>query len=127
MAIFNRSLSNLDPKIQTDLQIQLTNDRIENFLARKFRRSKSFATRWSYKVNLKRFVEFLQLQYNLDVNQLVTMLQSKHKDPLDEYYAYLSEYLKTNGKPYSSATVKEYVMIAKEFLNSFGCKIYIED
>jgi hypothetical protein len=103
------------------LQIQLSDDKIENFLAKKFRRSRSFATRRSYKVNLKRFVEFLQLKHNLDVNQLVTILQSKHKDPLevlDEYYMYLSEYLKKNGKPYSSATVKEYVMTAKEFLNS---------
>ena len=59
MAMFNLSLSKSDDKIQTDLQIQLSNDRIKNFLAKKFRRSRSFATRRSYKVNLKRFVEFL--------------------------------------------------------------------
>ncbi len=66
MAIFNRSLSNSEDKIQTDLQIQLTNDRIENSLARKFRRSRIFATRRSYTVNSKRFVEFLHLKYHFD-------------------------------------------------------------
>ena len=66
MAIFNLSLSNSEDKIQTDLQKQLVEDRIESFLAKKFRRSRSFATRRSYKVNLKRFVKFLQLKYNFD-------------------------------------------------------------
>ena len=130
MAIYNRSLSNSDSIEQSNMQIQTTNDRIESFLAKKFRRSRSFATKRSYKVNLKRFAEFLLVQYNLDVNQLVTVLESKHKDPLDildEYYTFLSEYLKKDGKPYSSTTIKGYVMTAKEFLNSLGCRIYIED
>ena len=79
MVISNRSLSNSDSEIQPNMQIQSTEDRIENFLAKKFRRSRSFATKRSYKVNLKRFAEFLLVQYNLDVNQLVTVLESKHK------------------------------------------------
>jgi integrase len=130
MAIFNRSLSNSDVNVQFNMQIQSVEDRIESFLAKKFRRSRSFATKRCYKVNLSRFTEFLSVKYNVDINQLIILLESKQKDPLDvldDYYTFLSEYLKKDGKPYSTTTIKEYLMTSKEFLNSVGCKIYIED
>lgn len=130
MTISNRSLSNSDCKEQS-MQSLTIQDRIENFLIKKFRKSRSFATKRSYKVSLNKFQEFLKVQYNLDVNQLITILESKHKDPLDildDYYSFLSTYQrKDSNKPYSNSTIKDYVFIAKEFLNSLGCKIYLED
>ncbi len=130
MAISNRSLSN-SSCLNGSLQSLTVKDHIDNFLARKFRKSRSFATTRSYKNIIKKFQEFLKLRYNLDIVQLVLVLESKGKDPLDvldEYYTFLSTYQrKDSPKPYANSTIKDYVTTAKEFLNSVGCKIYVED
>ncbi len=130
MAISNRSLSNSDC-FDDSMQSLTVKDHIDNFLARKFRKSRSFATKRSYTVSTNKFQEFLKIRYNLDVVQLVSVLESNSKDPLDildDYYTFLSEYQrKDSPKPYANSTIKDYVTTAKEFLNSIGCKIYVED
>lgn len=70
------------------------------------------------------------MKYLFDVNQLVNIIELNQKDPLDvlDDYSFLSSYQrKDSEKPYDNSTIKDYVMVAKEFLNSAGCKIYIED
>ncbi len=130
MAISNRSLSNSDC-LNDSLQSLTVKDHIDNFLARKFRKSRSFATKRSYTVSINKFKEFLKIRYNLDVVQMLSVLESNSKDPLDildDYYTFLSEYQrKDSPKPYANSTIKDYVTTAKEFLNSIGCKIYVED
>jgi len=130
MAISHRSLSN-SSCLNDSLQSLTVKDHIDNFLARKFRKSRSFETTRSYKNTIKKFQEFLKLQYNLDIVQLILVLESKSKDPLDvldDYYTFLSTYQrKDSPKPYANSTIKDYVTTAKEFLNSVGCKIYVED
>ncbi len=49
MKIKSRSLSNSEDKTQTDLQLQQSEAKIQHFLERKFRASRSFATKKSYK------------------------------------------------------------------------------
>ncbi len=110
--------------------MQLGEGRISSFLEKKFRLSKSHFTTTAYKVALNRFEEFLKIKYDSDVDWLIPEIREKRLDPLDvldEYYTYLSQYLKGNGDGLRSATVVNYVITAKEFLNSEGCKVYKED
>ena len=112
------------------MQIQVQ-DKIKHFLERKFRASRSFATKKSYGYSLHRFEEFLRVKYSLEVDQLFLQFENKQQEPinvLDEYYTFLSQNKPKKGnKTYSSATILQYVIIAKEFLNNEGCKIYNED
>ncbi len=128
--VISQSLTNLDGQ-NLPMQIQTTQDRIENFLAKKFRFSRSHATRKSYETCLKKFIEFVGKKYNLTLDGLVLQINQTHEiDPiqiLDDYYSYLSSY-KIDGKSnYRRATIKQYITVAKEFLNNEGCKIYNED
>lgn len=97
---------------------------IENFLDRTFRISKSYATKRSYRIALRKFVEFLRVQYMNTLDELIADLIKEKQNPivvLDDYYTYLSN----NNK--SNATIRSYLSIAKEFLNSQGFHIYNED
>lgn len=81
---------------------------------------------------MRRFLDFLRLQYNLDLEQLLRQLkETKERDPigvLDDFYTFLSnDKIKLTGRPLSNATVKQYVIFAKEFLNHEGCHVYNED
>ena len=124
----SRSLSNYKPNSE-DMQVQI--DRIDDFLAKKFRISHSFDTKNSYRTALKKFVEFLRTSKNYSIEQLLTLIFDESLDPLDildAYYTFLSNYttkLKRNG--YSSEAINSYIRIAKDFLNHQGCKIYNED
>ncbi len=69
MKIKSRSLSNSGEQDQTHMQIQVE-DKIAHFLERKFRASRSFATKKSYGYSLLRFEEFLREKYNVDIDQL---------------------------------------------------------
>jgi hypothetical protein len=59
------------------MQIQSTEDRIETFLEKKFRYSKSFSTKRTYGMALKKFEEFLRIKHKLDLNQAITQFEAK--------------------------------------------------
>jgi len=119
-----RSLSN-SSNHTTEVQVVIQ-DKIDTYLDRKFRTSRSFATRDCYRVCLNRFIDFLRIHYNLDLIQLLSQLKNGKAEPidiLDEYYSHLSH----EKKKLSNATIHLYVIVAKDFLNNQGCKIYSED
>ncbi|MCH7969033.1 MAG: tyrosine-type recombinase/integrase [Thaumarchaeota archaeon] len=131
--ILPRSLSKPDKQPSSQMQIQTLEDKITNFLNRKFRISKSFATKRTYESSLRQFNKFLGIHYNFDLLQLLHRIKESSKlDPievLDNYYTYLSQ-CKRPGKDklgYSAVSIKNYIKVAKEFLNGEGCKIYNED
>ena len=130
MKIKSRSLSNSDNQVTSHMQNQMQ-DKIAHFLERKFRASRSFSTKKAYTYSLHRFEEFLSLKYNMELNELFLQFEKKQQEPLDvldEYYTFLSQNAPKRGnKTYSSATISQYVITAKEFLNNEGCKIYNED
>ncbi len=114
------------------MQIQAIQDKITRFLERKFRTSRSFSTKNTYNSALKRFMKFLDMQYNLDMEQLLRKIEAKETDPikvLDNFYSFLAECKRENSDKigYSNHTICDYIMVAKEFLNGEGCKIYNED
>jgi len=100
---------------------------IEKYLGRKFRNSRSYSTKSSYKVAINRFVDYLRVQHNLDLNQLLRKIKETKEiesiDLLDDYYSFLSK----DKKRLRSSTIRLYLIVAKDFLNSEGCKIYSED
>ncbi len=125
------SLSRLGEQSEPQMQLQTTQDKIEKFLDRKFRASRSFATRQSYQSSLKKFFDFLRVEYNLDLEQLLRKIQQKQLDPievLDDYYTYLSKLtVPKTGKTYSTSAIRHCIITAKEFLNGERCHIYMED
>ena len=119
-----RSLSNSAK--QNDKMQLVVQDKIEVYLERKFRTSRSFATRNSYRIAINRFVDFVRIHYNLDFSALISQIKESKQDPidiLDDYYSHLSE----GEKRLSNSTIRLYFIVAKDFLNSLGCKIYSED
>src|SRR6185437_72882 len=106
-------------------------ERINSFLERKFRYSKSFLTKRTYAGALKRFQNFLHAKYNLDLNQVIAQFETKTMNPLevpDEYFTYLSNYKRESGKiGFSNSTIIVAVTVAKEFLNFLNLHIYNED
>ena len=124
----SRSLSN--HFTQNGLMIN-QDEIISKFLERKFRISHSYSTKNSYHAGIKKFVEFLRVQYNFDLKQLFhKILITKEIDPLevlDEFYTFLSNYKTRNSRGYGSEAINQYVRISKDLLNSQGCKIYSED
>ena len=120
----SRSLSN--PEGQKD-SMQAQTDIISRFLERKFRISRSYPTKNVYGAVIKKFLEFLKAQYNLDLPQMFhQILQTKESDPLeilDQYYTYLSNH-PTRGKTgYSNQAINQYIRVAKDFWN----KPFIEE
>ena len=119
-----RSLSNsrgLKSKVQLVIQ-----NKIEAYLERKYRISRSFATRDSYRFVVYRFVNFIQVQYKQDFEQFLGTIKQPDADPigiLDEYFTYLA----SGDKPLASNTIRTYLTVAKDFLNYLGCRIYLED
>jgi len=113
------------------VQVQTVEDRITTFLDRKFRYSKSFATKQTYRLALNKFQEFLIFRYNLDINQIVKRCENKDLDPitvLNEFYTFLTKYKLKNGKiGYSNSSMTIAIVVAKEFLNSQDLHIYNED
>ena len=103
----------------------------EQFLSKKFRTSKSYSTKSLYQVAVNRLEGFARVSYNLDLAQVVNAVLTTKIDPLnllDEFYSFLSEYKHPKtSKVLSSGSIKTYLVIAKEFLNTNGVKIYNED
>lgn len=114
------------------METHTIDDKIQLFLEKKLRISRSYDTRHTYGTVVKRFIGFLRLQYNLDLEQLLRQLkETNEKDAigvLDDFYTFLSnDKIKLTGRPLSNSTVKQYVIFAKEFLNHEGCHVYAED
>jgi integrase len=111
--------------------VEVSDAKIQRFLERKFRLSKSHFTKIAYKTALRRFEEFLRIKYNCAIDQLIIQINdTKRLDPLDvldEYYTYLAQYKKSDGSAIRNTTIVNYLVTAKEFLNSEGCKVYRED
>ena len=101
------------------------------FLARKFRRSQSYATKHGYGNAIDKFIEFSRVHYNLNLEQLVQAIKTKKLDPLDaldDFYTFLTEVKRPNGKTgLAIGSIKTYTNIVKEFLNSNGIKLYNEE
>jgi len=118
-----RSLSN-SAKQNDKMQI-IVQDKIEVYLERKFRTSRSFATRNSYRIAINRFVDFVRIHYSLDFSALISQIKESRDpiDVLDDYYSHLSE----GEKRLRNSSICLYFIVAKDFLNSLGCKIYSED
>ncbi len=104
---------------------------ISKFLERKFRISHSYSTKNSYNAVIKKFVEFLRVQYNFDLTQILhKILITKEIDSLevlDEFYTFLSNYQTKFNCRYGSEAINQYIRVSKDLLNSQGCKIYNED
>jgi len=124
MLALSRSLSNsvgLNSSVQALLQSKL-----ETYLERKYRISRSHATIDTYRKIVSRFLDFIQSQYKQDFEQFLDTLKQPDADPvgiLDEYFTFLAR----GDKPLANNTIRFYVTVAKDFLNFLGCKIYIED
>jgi len=104
----------------------LLQDKIELYLERKYRISRSHATRDSYRVIVSRFIDFIQIQYKQDFEQFLVSLERSDADPvgiLDEYFTFLAG----GKKPLANNTIRFYVTVAKDFLNFLGCRIFTED
>ena len=124
MLALSRSLSNsvgLNSSVQALLQSKL-----ETYLERKYRISRSHATIDTYRKIVSRFLDFIQSQYKQDFEQFLDTLKQPDADPvgiLDEYFTFLAR----GDKPLANNTIRFYVTVAKDFLNFLGCRIYIED
>lgn len=112
------------------MQIMTDQDLINGFLEKKFRYSKSFATKGTYTFSLNRFIIFIKTKYNLNIVQILEEFRQKKLDPievLDEYYTYLSSCKTRFQKGYTNGTMRMCLSSAKEFFNSQGMHIYNED
>ena len=79
---------------QNDEMQLVVQDKIEVYLERRFRISRSFATRNSYGIVINRFIDFVRIHYNLDFSTLLPQIKKSKRDPidiLDDYYSRLSE------------------------------------
>lgn len=106
------------------MHIETVDERIQIFLEKVFRISKSYSTRRSYQVAVHKFEDFLRIKYKLDINEAIRQFEAKTTDPidaLDEFYTYLSQCNLSNG------TIRGYIVIAQGFLNSQNLHIYKED
>ena len=124
----------MKPKQITKVHNETSNKTLDikqSFLSKKFRTSKSYPTKSLYGVVVKHLEEFVRISYNLDLAQVVNAILTKKLDPLnllDEFYTFLSEYKKPKtSKVLANSSIKTYLIIAKEFLNTNGVKIYNED
>lgn len=107
LSIKSRSLSNYEQN-QPHMQVQTVQDKIIRFLERKFRTSRSYATKTTYRTQIDKFSAFIRASYNLDITQLLTKIETKVLDPidvLDEYYTFLSQYKRTGGRTGYSVSI----------------------
>jgi len=126
MTLSSRSLTNSTEQSTPVMQISLQ-DKVELYLEKKFRTSRSFSTKNSYRVGMNRFIDFLRVYYNQDITQILKQIKETNElDPinlLDEYFSFLAN----EKKRLANSTIRLYLIITKDFLNSEGCKIYNED
>jgi len=117
--------------LATTLDIINISEKIETFLDRKYRYSKSFATKRTYKAAIDKFQEFLLAKHNQGLDQILIQLQTNVIDPLellDEFFTFLSNYRLRNGRTgHGNSAISLYITTVKEFLNSQNLHIYNED
>lgn len=104
--------------------------RIQDFLDKKYRYSKSSGTKNTYNTYLTKFHHFINENYKLSLDEMIHKVTAKKIDSvdvLDKFYTFLSNQKKKNGKSLSNASVKLGIIVAKEFLNSQGLHVYNED
>ncbi len=102
----------------------------EEFLAKKYRRSQSYSTRDIYGLGMNKLIDFLRLNKNLNLAQMLHTIKAEQLDPLDvldDFYTYLDQYRKKNKKKLARGSIKTFLTVAKEFLNSKGARVYNED
>jgi len=102
------------------------------FLAKKFRRSGSFSTKKIYGLTIDKLQEFIRVNHNLDLEQLVHAIKNEKLDALDvldNFYTYLSEYKRPKDSKigYAHGSIRTFLTISKEFLNNNGVKLYNEE
>jgi len=118
-----RRLSNY---AQQSSQMDEIKEKIDSYLAKKFRTSKSYSTKSGYGASLKRFRLFLNKKDTDIIEILKEIKDTKKLDPislLDEFYSDLSD----DKKRLANNTIRLYITATKDFLNSEDCKIYNED
>lgn len=96
--------------------------RIEQYLERVYRISRSFGTKRSYGVALKKFEKFCNEISSL--SDVLFELKNNNKDPvvvLDEFYTFMS------NSSLKNRTIIGYLCVTKDYLNFHGMKIYTED
>ncbi len=123
MTLRTRRLSNYTKQTS---QMDEIKAKIDSYLAKKFRTSKSYSTKSGYGASLKRFGLFLNKKDTDIIQTLKQIKDTKKIDPislLDEFYSDLSD----DKKRLANNTIRLYITAAKDFLNSEGCKIYNED
>jgi len=79
--------------MQNILDMHQQDPKIDDYLERVYRISKSFSSKRSYKVSLNKFKAFLST-IGKNLPEILQDLKNKEKDPimlLDEYYSYLSK------------------------------------
>jgi len=100
-----------------------TKPKIDEYLERVYRISKSFETKRAYNVTLNKFIKFLNSK-NQELAEILFELKNKQKDPiilLDEFYSYMSKQNLRNS------TITTYLCIVKDYLNFHDMHIYTED
>ncbi len=123
MTLRTRRLSNYN---NHSSQMDAIKGKIDSYLAKKFRISKSYSTKSGYGASLKRFGLFLNKKDTDIIQTLKQIKDTKKIDPislLDEFYSDLSD----DKKRLANNTIRLYITAVKDFLNSEGCKIYNED
>ncbi|MBS3921663.1 MAG: site-specific integrase [Nitrosarchaeum sp.] len=96
--------------------------KIDEYLERVYRISRSFGTKRSYHCTLKKFEKFCNCKSSLP-NVLYDLKNGKQDpiDVLDEFYSFLSkQHLK-------NSTIIGNLSVTKDYLNFHGMKIYSED
>ena len=97
--------------------------RIERFLDRKFRASRSYSTKSTYKTALNQFEIFCKQDYQTELDQLIEeLIIAKSLDPLevlDDFYTYLTKAKRQNSERvgFANGTIRLYVITCKEFLS----------
>lgn len=136
VTMFNMALEQKEKKqLQTEKTVQKPIQKgsiLETFLAKKYRASKSFSTKTTYKSAINKFAEFISVHLGKTIDELLQAIIAKELDPinvLDDFYSFLSEYKrpKISKTGYPNTTIRTYLIIAKELLNNQGVKIYNED
>ncbi len=115
--------------IRTTVQTQ---DPKEIFLDKKLRRSQSYATKHGYGIAIDRLIDFARFKYNLDLGQLIHAIKEKKLDSLDvldDFYTFLSKHKKPHSTKVglSKGSIRTYITISKEFLNSNGIRLFNEE
>lgn len=96
--------------------------KINEYLERVYRISRSFGTKKSYHCALKKFEKFCNESSTLP--DVLFDLKNKTKDPvvvLDKFYTYMS------NSSLKNRTIIGYLSVTKDYLNFHGMKIYTED